>query len=241
MDYTNIKEKMEKAINSYAERLAEVRAGRANPSILNKVKIDYYGTPTPINQVAGVSVPEARLIVIQPWDASILKEIEKAILAADIGINPNNDGKVIRLAFPELNEERRKEIVKDIVFLEQKSELATKDDIEVVNDLIDTLRANLDSCVGMAANMIGIKKRILVFTVGDTIIPMINPIILKKEMPYKTEESCLSLTGFRETIRYEKIEVEYFDINFKKHKQVFTGFTAQIIQHEVDHFEGIII
>ena len=115
-----------------------------------------------------------------------------------------------------------KEIVKDIVFLEQKSELATKDDIEV-------------------ANMIGIKKRILVFTVGDTIIPMINPIILKKEMPYKTEESCLSLTGFRETIRYEKIEVEYFDINFKKHKQVFIGFTAQIIQHEVDHFEGIII
>ena len=107
--------------------------------------------------------------------------------------------------------------------------------------LIDTLRANLDSCVGMAANMIGIKKRILVFTVGDTIIPMINPIILKKEMPYKTEESCLSLTGFRETIRYEKIEVEYFDINFKKHKQVFIGFTAQIIQHEVDHFEGIII
>ena len=85
------------------------------------------------------------------------------------------------------------------------------------------------------------KKRILVFTVGDTIIPMINPIILKKEMPYKTEESCLSLTGFRETIRYEKIEVEYFDINFKKHKQVFIGFTAQIIQHEVDHFEGIII
>ena len=114
MDYTNIKEKMEKAINSFSERLAEVRAGRANPSILNKVKIDYYGTPTPINQVAGVSVPEARLIVIQPWDASILKEIEKAILAADIGINPNNDGKVIRLAFPELNEERRKEIVKDI-------------------------------------------------------------------------------------------------------------------------------
>ena len=130
-----------------------------------------------------------------------------------------------------------KEIVKDIVFLEQKSELATKDDIEVVNDLIDTLRANLDSCVGMAANMIGIKKRILVFTVGDTIIPMINPIILKKEI----DESCLSLTGFRETIRYEKIEVEYFDINFKKHKQVFIGFTAQIIQHEVDHFEGIII
>jgi len=134
-----------------------------------------------------------------------------------------------------------KEIVKDIEFLKEKSELATKEDLQVVNDLIDTLKANLDGCVGMAANMIGVKKRILVFTVGDTIIPMINPVITKKEMSYKTEESCLSLTGFRETIRYEKIEVEYFDIDFKKHKQVFNGFTAQIIQHEVDHFEGIII
>ena len=134
-----------------------------------------------------------------------------------------------------------KEIVKDIEFLKEKSEPATKDDIQVVNDLIDTLSANLDGCVGMAANMTGVKKRILVFTIGDAIIPMINPVITKKEMPYKTEESCLSLTGFRETIRYEKIEVEYFDIDFKKHKQVFTGFTAQIIQHEVDHFEGIII
>ena len=134
-----------------------------------------------------------------------------------------------------------KEIVKDVEFLREKSEPATKEDLQVVNDLIDTLRANLDGCVGMAANMIGVKKRILVFTIGDTIIPMINPVITKKEMPYKTEESCLSLTGFRETIRYEKIEVEYFDIDFKKHKQVFNGFTAQIIQHEVDHFEGIII
>ncbi len=126
MDYTNIKEKMEKAINSYSERLAEVRAGRANPAILNKVKIDYYGTPTPINQVAGVSVPEARLIVIQPWDASILKEIEKAILTAEIGINPNNDGKVIRLAFPELNEERRKEIVKDIKKMAEEAKVVVR-------------------------------------------------------------------------------------------------------------------
>ena len=114
MDIKYLEEKMEKTISVYSEKLAEVRAGRANPAILNKVRIDYYGTPTPINQVAGVSVPEARLIVIQPWDISILKEIEKAILASDIGINPNNDGKVIRLAFPELTEERRKEIVKDI-------------------------------------------------------------------------------------------------------------------------------
>lgn len=134
-----------------------------------------------------------------------------------------------------------KEVVKDILFLEQKSELATKDDVEVINDLIDTLRVNLDHCVGMAANMIGVKKRILVFSVGEMIIPMVNPVILKKEIPYEAEESCLSLEGFRKTTRYEKIEVEYLDKNFKKHKQVFTGFTAQIIQHEVDHFEGIII
>ena len=108
MDYTNIEEKMNKTISVLEEKLSEVRAGRANPAILNKIMVEYYGTPTPINQVAGISVPEARLIVIQPWDMSVLKDIERAILASDIGITPNNDGKVIRLAFPELNEERRK-------------------------------------------------------------------------------------------------------------------------------------
>ena len=102
MELNHIEEKMNKTLDALSENLAEVRAGRANPAILNKIKVDYYGTPTPINQVAGISVPEARLIVIQPWDASILKEIEKEILKAEIGINPNNDGKVIRLAFPEL-------------------------------------------------------------------------------------------------------------------------------------------
>ena len=126
MDYTNLKEKMEKTISVYNEKLSEVRAGRANPAILNKVKIDYYGTPTPINQVAGISVPEARLIVIQPWDASVLKEIEKAILASDIGINPNNDGKVIRLAFPELNEERRKELAKDVRKMAEDAKVAVR-------------------------------------------------------------------------------------------------------------------
>ncbi len=126
MDYTNLEEKMEKSISVYSEKLSEVRAGRANPAILNKVKIDYYGTPTPINQVAGISIPEARLIVIQPWDVSVLKEIEKAILASEIGINPNNDGKVIRLAFPELNEERRKEIVKDIKKMAEEAKVALR-------------------------------------------------------------------------------------------------------------------
>lgn len=126
MDYTKFEEKMGKTVSVFEENLSEVRAGRANPAILNKVKIDYYGVPTPINQVAGISVPEARLIVIQPWDISILKEIEKSILASDIGINPNNDGKVIRLAFPELNEERRKELVKSIKKMAEEAKIAIR-------------------------------------------------------------------------------------------------------------------
>lgn len=126
MDYNSVKEKMNKSIDNLREKLAEVRAGRANPAILNKVRIDYYGTPTPINQVAGVSVPEARMIVIQPWDISVLKDIEKAILTSDIGINPNNDGKVIRLTFPELTEERRKELVKDIKKMAEECKVAVR-------------------------------------------------------------------------------------------------------------------
>ena len=134
-----------------------------------------------------------------------------------------------------------KPIVKDLLILGQKSEPATKEDLWIIDDLTDTLEANLDACVGMAANMIGIHKCILVFTVGNLIIPMVNPVITKKKNLYETEESCLSLTGFRKTNRYESIEVEYLDRNFKKHKYTFTGFTAQIIQHEIDHFNGIII
>ena len=134
MDYNKFEEKMIKSISVYEENLSEIRAGRANPAILNKVMIDYYGTPTPINQVAGISVPEARMIVIQPWDASILKEIEKEILKSDIGINPNNDGKVIRLTFPELNEERRKEIVKDIRKMAEEAKVAIR---SIRRDAID--------------------------------------------------------------------------------------------------------
>lgn len=137
MDYSEIKEKMSKTISVYSENLAEIRAGRANPAILNKIKVDYYGVPTPISQVAGISVPEARLIVIQPWDANILKEIEKEILKSDIGINPNNDGKVIRLAFPELNEERRKEIVKDIKKIAEDAKVAIR---AIRRDAIDDFR-----------------------------------------------------------------------------------------------------
>ena len=119
-------EKMNKTISVFEENLSEIRAGRANPAILNKITVDYYGVPTPINQVAGISVPEARMILIQPWDMNLLKEIEKEILKSDIGINTNNDGKVIRLNFPELNEERRKEIVKDIRKLAEEAKVAIR-------------------------------------------------------------------------------------------------------------------
>ena len=126
MDLKNIEERMQKTLSVFSENLAEIRAGRANPAILNKIKVNYYGVPTPINQVAGISVPEARLIVIQPWEASLLKEIEKEIMKAEIGINPNNDGKVIRLNFPELNEERRKEIVKDVKKMAEEAKVGVR-------------------------------------------------------------------------------------------------------------------
>lgn len=107
-------DKMTKSINSLNSELATIRAGRANPHVLDKLAVDYYGSPTPIQQIANVSVPEARMIQIQPWEKSLLKEIEKAILVSDIGINPTNDGTSIRLIFPELTEERRKELAKDV-------------------------------------------------------------------------------------------------------------------------------
>ena len=138
MEYNKFEEKMIKSISVFEENLSEIRAGRANPAILNKIMIDYYGTRTPINQVAGISVPEARMIVIQPWDASVLKEIEKEILKSDIGINPNNDGKVIRLNFPELNEERRKEIVKDIRKMAEEAKVAIR---SIRRDAIDEAKA----------------------------------------------------------------------------------------------------
>lgn len=132
-------------------------------------------------------------------------------------------------------------IVKDIFFLGQKSETATKQDLNVGHDLMDTLQANRERCVGMAANMIGIKKRIIIVSMGLLNVVMYNPVIVKKDSPYETEEGCLSLTGVRKTKRYENIEVEYYDSSWKKHRQKYSGWTAQIIQHECDHLEGIII
>ena len=134
-----------------------------------------------------------------------------------------------------------REVCRDVLFLSQKSEPATKDDMQVVQDLLDTLKANEAGCVGMAANMIGVKKRIIAVNVGFLNVAMLNPVIVKRTRAYETEEGCLSLTGVRKTTRYQEIEVEYYDVNWKKQKGKFTGWTAQIIQHECDHLEGIII
>jgi len=131
--------------------------------------------------------------------------------------------------------------MKDVVFLNQKSEPATEADKQVVQDLLDTLKANEASCVGMAANMIGIKKRIIAVSMGFANITMINPVIIKKSGAYKTEEGCLSLIGVRKTTRYKDIEVEFQDMNFNKQCQKFSGWIAQIIQHEIDHCDGIVI
>ena len=134
-----------------------------------------------------------------------------------------------------------KPIVKDIFFLRRKAETATREDIQVGIDLQDTLRANREACVGMAANMIGVNKRVINVNMGFVDVAMYNPVLIKEDTPYETEEGCLSLTGVRKTTRYENIEVEYLDMNWKKQRQKLRGWTAQICQHELDHLEGIII
>ena len=132
-------------------------------------------------------------------------------------------------------------IVRDMMFLSQKSVLASAGDETVFDDLLETLRANQDRCVGMAANMIGVRKRIIAFVNGTFCIGMMNPEIVSCSEPYETEEGCLSLDGIRKTIRYQKIIVAYQDRSFQARKAIFTGWTAQIIQHEIDHCNGILI
>ena len=134
-----------------------------------------------------------------------------------------------------------KKIVRDPMFLQQKSELATEADKQVIQDLLDTLRVNQEHCVGMAANMIGVKKRIIVVAMGPFNFAMVNPVITKRSGEYKTEESCLSLEGVRPCTRYKEIEVDYLDQDFKPQHGKYKDFTAQIIQHEIDHFDGILI
>ncbi|NDO45424.1 ribosome recycling factor [Clostridium sp. MD294] len=136
-DTTVYEDKMKKTLTSLEGEYITIRAGRANPHVLDKITVDYYGTPTPINQVGNITIPEARLIQIQPWDASMLKAISKAISASDLGINPNNDGKVIRLVFPELTEERRKELTKDVKKKAENAKVALRN---IRRDAIDNFK-----------------------------------------------------------------------------------------------------
>ncbi|MBR0477783.1 MAG: peptide deformylase [Solobacterium sp.] len=132
-------------------------------------------------------------------------------------------------------------IVKDVFFLRQKSVPAAEQDLSIGMDLQDTLSAHREHCAGMAANMIGIRKRVIIVTVGMMNLVMFNPVIVKKDTPYEAEEGCLSLPGTRKATRYRNIEVEYLDSRWQKHRQKYSGYTAQIIQHEVDHLSGILI
>ena len=132
-----------------------------------------------------------------------------------------------------------REVVHDVLFLGQKSEPATQEDKQIAIDLLDTLKAHEEGCVGMAANMIGVKKRIIAVNMGFMNVAMFNPRIVKKSGSYQT--GCLSLDGVRKTTRYQEIEVEYYDFNWKKQRQKYTGWIAQIIQHEIDHCNGIVI
>ncbi len=136
--FETAKTKMGKTVNALVSEYGAIRAGRANPQILDKLTVDYYGTPTPINQLGSISVAEARVLVVQPWDKSVLKAIEKAIQTSDIGINPQNDGSVIRLTFPPLTEDRRKELVKDIQKIGENSKVAVR---SVRRDCVDKLKA----------------------------------------------------------------------------------------------------
>ncbi|MBQ8821589.1 MAG: peptide deformylase [Lachnospiraceae bacterium] len=134
-----------------------------------------------------------------------------------------------------------KPVCKDVLFLSKKAEPATQADMQIALDLLDTLKANEAGCVGMAANMIGVNKSIIAVSMGFMNVAMFNPVIVKKSGPYETEEGCLSLAGVRGTKRYQEIELEYYDMSWKKQRQKYSGWIAQIIQHECDHLKGIII
>lgn len=136
MDISIYEEKMEKSISSLESEYTAIRAGRANPRILDRIQVDYYGTPSPLQSVANISVPEARMIQIQPWESSLIKDIEKAIMASDIGLTPANDGKVIRLVFPELTEDRRKELVKDVKKKGEAAKVAVRNIRRDANDTV---------------------------------------------------------------------------------------------------------
>lgn len=174
--YPEIESKMEKRIDGYSGELKTIRAGRANASVLDKVAIDYYGTMTPINQVGAISSPEPRMLVIQPWDASVLKEIEKAINISDIGIAPQNDGKVIRLSFPPLTEERRKELVKTVKKYSEEAKVQIRN---IRRDAMETFKAQKKNGEITEDDLKGIEKDIQNLT--DKYIKEIENIDAAKE------------------------------------------------------------
>ncbi len=176
MDYSIIEEKMDKVVSYLVEELATIRAGRANPAILNKVEVEYYGTMTPINQVGTISVPEARQILISPWDKSILVSVEKAIQKAELGINPINDGSSIRLNFPELNEQRRKEICKDVSKMGEDSKVAIRN---VRRDAMDSAKAKQKASEISEDELRTIEEKIQKIT--DKYVANIEQIVTNKE------------------------------------------------------------
>ena len=171
-----VSEKMDKTLNVYNEDLKRIRAGRANPAVLDKVTVDYYGTATPIPQIGNVSVPEARTIIIQPWDASILSAIEKAIQTSDIGINPSNDGKVIRLNFPPLTEDRRKEIVKDVRKRAEDAKVALR---SIRRDAIENYKAKKKAGEITEDDLKGIEKDVQ--TITDNYVKEVDTMTAAKE------------------------------------------------------------
>lgn len=175
-NYPEIEQKMSKAINALNEQLHTLRAGRANPAVLDKIRVEYYGTMSKINEVAAVSVPEPRLLVIQPWDATLIKEIEKAIQTSDIGINPANDGKVIRLLFPQPTEERRKELVKDCKKFGEDSKVAIRN---IRRDFIDKYKKMEKSHEITEDDLKGAEEDIQKMT--DKFIKEIDSIVADKE------------------------------------------------------------
>lgn len=175
-DYSAITDKMDKTINVLMSNLATIRAGRANPAVLDKISVDYYGVPTPIQQVGTISVPEARTIIIQPWDATVLKDIEKAIAASELGINPANDGKVIRLNFPPLTEERRKEIVKQVHKEGEESKVAIR---SIRRDALEAYKKQQKASEITEDDLKAIEKDVQDLT--DKSIKNIDEIIKKKE------------------------------------------------------------
>lgn len=181
MSLENIDEKMDKVIERLEVNFSEIRAGRANPAILNKVQVEYYGAMSPLSQIASISVPEARLIVIQPWDKSLLFQIVRAIEMSDIGINPMNDGQVIRLSFPELTEERRKDLVKDVRKLSEESKVAIRNIRRDEMDLVKTQLKNSEISEDEAkADENKIQKK------TDDYVSKIEEITTKKEKEIMT-------------------------------------------------------